>query len=1258
MARKDVIRSVGRYGQDSLPHWQAFALNTIIRSWAMLRHAAIHRARPAMRTRVLSALVLLVPAAVAASPISPVGRWGGIADTVFQQVTTPKGLPNPITLSIEEDGSGFLWTGTGDGLARWDGYRFRVYRSDGRNPDSLRDNFVQTLHTDPSGRLWIGTQAGGLSRYDPINDNFVHYSNETGRSADITAIIDDGAGGLWIGGMGGLQHLDRDDIAGGHVPLTVSPGLPPGRVAALLEDRDGALWAGTTSGLYRRLKGEPAFHPIALGHAETGVWSITALLQDSAGSIWAGTKDQGVLVLEPDGSRPKRVLESGNQAPLLQTLNVDALVEARAGEIWAATAGYGIVSISSATMHTRHMRHDARLSTSLADDTVWGLHKDKSGAVWAATARGLSRTDPQQTGIFTVYGAADRPGGLSDSDVTSVVADKYGRVWAGFLHTGADLIDPVEGRVGQIRPGPVFPNAIVVGLAASPSGDVFAGTWRGLYRTDATGQNVTPIDLIGLSDAASLKLGQHDDTSQTAPKPSIATMGVAWDKLLINVQDSLYSLDLKSTDPVPAARLEKLADPLTDQRLRSFAAAPGGKIWIGTVNGLNLFDPKTHHVAPVQLGLGNVASDVVCLLADGQNRLWVGTAGNGIILMKYAADGQTTPVARMTTLNGLPNDNIDQLLEDRANHVWVSTDDGLAVIDAKSLQIRTLHEADGVAIPSYYANAGAITTAGELVFGGAGGMTIVRPDGMERRQYHAPLVVTDLVVGGKQLPAARYTTGGENRPPIVIKPDANSLTVEFASLDFQGIDRSSYSYKLDGQDPDFVAADSSRRAATYTDLPPGNFTLRLRSKLPAGEGGESTITIPVRVLPAWYQTTWFNIFTAFATLLTAALVVRLSTILLRRRQRELEQTIAQRTTQLRESNDLLVAAANTLRDLGTIGREITANLDVETVFAVFHRHVQTMLDAPLCAIYLIADEDNSLHRRFAMLDGRLLETDAEGLGDADVYASQAAWSRRETAVDGDDIVPQHGDLLLNPDLAAMQSLLCVPLIVTDHVIGVICVQSRLAHAYGENEKLILRTIGAYGAIALNNARTLAALGKVQAQLQHLAYSDGLTDLPNRRMYVERLSRLVSDSRKHDRCFALLLIDLDHFKQVNDNYGHDAGDALLVVAAARFKSALREHDFLTRLGGDEFAVLINGIGDELSAANACQRISSSFIEPVQWAGASIETTVTIGAAIYPFDGDTPEALYKAADIAMYDAKRSGRNNWRVARGTRLEVKGAD
>ncbi len=1254
MARNNVRGPVRRYGQDSLPHWQAFALPLMTGSLAVLQHARRGSALTLFPMRVFVALVMLASAA-SASPISPVSRWGGIADTVFQQVTTPKGLPNPITLAIEEDGSGFLWTGTGDGLARWDGYRFRVYRSDGHAPASLRDNFVQTLHTDPSGRLWIGTQAGGLSRYDPITDSFVHYGNPAGRSADITSIIDDGAGGLWIGGMGGLQHLDPADIVGQAVPYTTSPGLPAGRIATLLLGRDGALWAGTEAGLYRRLKGRPTFEPVPLGHSDTGNRSITALLQDSAGAIWAGTKDQGVLVLRPDGSRPKPVFESGNQGPALQTLNVDALVEARAGEIWAATAGYGIVSISSATMHTRRMRHDARLSTSLADDTVWGLHRDKSGAVWAATARGLSRTDPQQTGIFTVYGAADRPGGLSDSDVTSVVADNFGRVWAGFLHTGADLIDPVEGRVGQIRPGPVFPNAIVVGLAASPTGNVFAGTWRGLYRTDDTGQNVTPIDLIGLDPVP--VPGQGGKPSQTAAKPAVATMGVAWDKLLINVQDSLFSLDLRSTNKVPAARLEKLADPLTDERLRSFAPAPGGKIWIGTVNGLNLFDPGTHHVKPVQLGLGNVASDVVCLLTDGQKRLWVGTAGNGIVLMSIAPDGNATPVGRMTTRDGLPNDNIDQMLEDRAAHVWVSTDDGLAVIDAKTLQTRTLHEADGVAIPSYYANSGAITSAGELVFGGAGGMTIVRPDGMERRHYHAPLVVTELLVGGKQLPAARFIMGREN-PPIVIEPDANSLTIEFASLDFQGIDRSQYAYKLDGQDPEFVPADNSRRAATYTDLPPGHFTLRLRSSPPANEGAATYITIPVEVLPAWYQTIWFNVLTAVATLLTAALVVRLSTILLRRRQRELEQLITQRTAQLSDSNDQLVTAANTLRDLGTIGREITANLDVETVFAVFHRHVQTMLDAPFCAIYLIADEDDALHRRFAMLDGRLLESDAEGLGDADVYASQAAWNGRETAVDGADVAARRGQIVPGCDPAAMQSLLCIPLIVTDRVIGVICVQSRLAHAYGENEKLILRTIGAYGAIALNNARTLAALGQVQAQLQHLAYSDGLTDLPNRRMYVERLGRLVTDSRKHDRCFALLLIDLDHFKQVNDNFGHDAGDALLVVAAARLKSALREQDFLTRLGGDEFAVLINNIGDELSAANACQRISSNFAEPVQWDGASIKTTVTIGAAIYPIDGDTPESLYKAADIAMYDAKRSGRNTWRVASGLRLEVKGAD
>jgi diguanylate cyclase (GGDEF)-like protein len=172
------------------------------------------------------------------------------------------------------------------------------------------------------------------------------------------------------------------------------------------------------------------------------------------------------------------------------------------------------------------------------------------------------------------------------------------------------------------------------------------------------------------------------------------------------------------------------------------------------------------------------------------------------------------------------------------------------------------------------------------------------------------------------------------------------------------------------------------------------------------------------------------------------------------------------------------------------------------------------------------------------------------------------------------------------------------------------------------------------------------LTELQSQLKELAYSDPLTALPNRRMFNDFCRKFVAAAQRRASGFALLLIDLDKFKNINDTLGHDAGDALLVETAHRLTKVVRESDIVARLGGDEFAILLIDTG-AADVASLCQRIVDAFITPAPFAGAQLRTSPSIGIARYPADGKTADALYKSADLALYEAKRSGRNTWRFA-----------
>jgi diguanylate cyclase (GGDEF)-like protein len=175
------------------------------------------------------------------------------------------------------------------------------------------------------------------------------------------------------------------------------------------------------------------------------------------------------------------------------------------------------------------------------------------------------------------------------------------------------------------------------------------------------------------------------------------------------------------------------------------------------------------------------------------------------------------------------------------------------------------------------------------------------------------------------------------------------------------------------------------------------------------------------------------------------------------------------------------------------------------------------------------------------------------------------------------------------------------------------------------------------------------LTQLQHQLEELAYSDALTTLPNRRMFGDYCRQMIAASERLDAGFALLLIDLDHFKQVNDTLGHDAGDALLIETARRLRGIARKADVVARLGGDEFAILLADAAIPSAVDIACGRIIDAFDDPVLHEGQEMRASPSIGVALFPNDGTTQDELYKSADLALYEAKRSGRHTWRFAQG---------
>ncbi len=827
-------------------------------------------------------------------------RWSQLAQTLFQHLGSEQGLPHPFVTALAEDGAGFIWMGTQSGLARWDGYRFRLYVPDPKDPGSLPAMYVETLHTDQRGQLWVGTNGGGLARYDSVQDRFVRMPT---RHARIVALADDGAQGLWVGTWDGLDHLRAQGGAAGpglhyvRAPDMAEQNQPAGHIRALLRDQTGRLWVGDAKGLWLRDAQTGRFTALPLSEPIGAAPGIFRLTQSSDGRIWVGTVGQGVFVLDATRLRAQAVQETGSSRPGLGEEPNSFIQEVAKGQIWIGTYGKGMVVVDSASLQTRRLRHDASIATSLADDSVWSVLRDRSGLIWVGSHRGVSLHDPNQSAVLSIFGGHTS---ITEGNVTTVLPMPDNSIWLGLQNRGINIVDPAANQI-RAHQSPQH-LGFVHAMTTPHHGSIYLGSSRGLFRSDLAGGQM-----------------QHLKFPPLDPAMGVNALQLDGNLLWVGAHGGLWRIDLRTdlrTDlridlsQAPAAGRIEAAQQLNKVSINVLQRGPDGALWIGTRHrGLFRLAPDASQLQAIPINpTGSTANTVVSLLFDRKARLWIATQGGIYLVADPNAKGKLH-VKTIGLAEGLPNGFANSLLEDEQGDIWSSTDPGLVRIDGTSLAVQSLLRAEGVGIAWYWVNSGAKTAQGELLFGGISGLTVVRPKLFTPWRYAPPVVVTQAKVGGKDTYVNNRCVG--NVPvcnELIVEPDANSVAVEFSALDYSSPERNRYAYWLEGYDKSWIASDPSRRLAAYTNLPPGSYRLRLRGSNRNGEWSHTERVLPIRVLPAWYQTWWWRLAELMLALAAIYVLVQARTRYLRRRQLELESQVQQRTIELRQKQSELLEA--------------------------------------------------------------------------------------------------------------------------------------------------------------------------------------------------------------------------------------------------------------------------------------------------------------------------------------------------------------
>ncbi len=813
----------------------------------------------------------------------------------FRALTIEDGLSQGMVNAIIQDKYGFMWLATKDGLNRYDGYSFTVFRHDPEDSTSVRNNYIYALLEDKQGRLWVGT-AEGLDLFDRNTETFIHVRAGQEYIKDIVqSIVQDAQGDLWVAHTNGVVKLTfMRGPAGEGLPACASKNLLAGTCFAST-DRSGAIWVGQLDLAGFRIRPDHAgddrvdtLHlDMPAGKTRTGrtLYDLTGLtvVEDTTRDRLYGLYMYGVVELDP---RSTRVRTLSHLSPQLgQVRGANATVDAK-GCLWIAVFS-GIHRFDpEARTWSLALPSDQNLRP-LAD-LAKCAYRDRNGTIWLGTSG---------FGVFTYEPRAGRFNTMSTASCGRMVPLPDGRVlisyYAGFL----DVYDP-RTRSWPLRIPwsekedlPLF--ATLNRTARGPVRDEY-----GIYWFNHAG-------ILSYDPGTDRFTGYPRDPAARAAFPE-----EDYNEMLLLEGDSniwsgtphtLCRFDLRTHTyhhvPYPRSRLGD-----TEQFLHAILRADDGVLWLGTATGLLSYDRRAatnerwkvftnDPVDPTSLSTDMVYS--VQGDAKDPDALWVGTNGGGLNRL----DKRTGKFQRYSMKEGLPNDVVYGILTDEDGQLWLSTNKGIARFTPATGSFRNYDASDGLQSDEFNRYAHCKQADGTLFFGGVKGFNYFHPRELMDDSAASAILITGIKLINRSVdyrePGSPLTVPAYLSKGMSIPHSANMVTFDFASMEFSAPQEHRYQYKLDGFDADWIMAGNDR-SAVYTNLDPGTYTFRVRGDNRDGIWDTVGTSFRLTVLPPWYRTWW-----AYAlAVLIAVGGIWLFVRNLRRQKAHLEAVVKERTAAL------------------------------------------------------------------------------------------------------------------------------------------------------------------------------------------------------------------------------------------------------------------------------------------------------------------------------------------------------------------------
>jgi signal transduction histidine kinase/ligand-binding sensor domain-containing protein/DNA-binding NarL/FixJ family response regulator len=746
------------------------------------------------------------------------------------------GLSNNSVRCIYQDHDGFMWFGTYDGLNRFDGYEFKVYRNKLNDTHSLAHNYIYAINEDKNHHIWVGT-GQGISVYNRRSSTFnpAYYINYASKArvpitSNINAIKTDTAGNVLIGSNGGGL-------------LIQSPG------------------SGVAVQLPFFRNGFPAES-----------YNVHGITIDKKGRAWLLVQDVGLCRYDYTG---KKIVVVNNVIRNLRCLEADV-----DDNLWIGTnSGIHKYSITSNTITESYGEQPNQL-TSLNLTT---LKLDKQQQLWIGTEGGGVNIFNTVTKTFSYLLPGEDKNMLSSESAFTIFEDKESRKWIGTLKGGIDIIDPHTNQFQTISHSPFRKNSLVYNFVSSFNEDQAQQLWIG---TDGGGLSIWDRGkntFVNFRHTAgnSTSLSHNSVTSIKQDRQHntwISTFGGGINKFnpATNsftryrcVNDStgaenknVWLLYLDREEQLWAStfgngklyrfnrasnRFEVFDQELND--LISLEEDSRGELWGGNSYQLSRIDKKNRQHAHY-----NIGKPIRAIFEDSRKNLWLGTEGGGLVLFNRE-NGKIG--ARFSVDDGLSNNSVLNIVEDKQGNLWLSTFNGLSKFNPVTKTFRNFYQSDGLQSNQFLYNSALRLRSGNLVFGGINGFNIFNPDSLRTRNHFSPVLLTGLRINNQPVASDHeYVTGfNENQVASLQIPYNTAIAFDFATIEYTSPGKIKYAYYLEGWDRGWTYTNNNR-SANYSHIREGNYTLRIKSTNAEGTWNEKETTVKLGILPPWFRTWW------------------------------------------------------------------------------------------------------------------------------------------------------------------------------------------------------------------------------------------------------------------------------------------------------------------------------------------------------------------------------------------------------------------